>query len=563
MTKSERARSRKFTLRVTLASAFFSLTLMACFVLSTVTSIKVGEFIREELRLRLADSVNIMASQIDGEMHSRVKTQEDESGADYLALQAKLRELRARGTGIAGAYTMRKNQDGSVSIIVDSAPPGDGFSHAGSLYVNTTEAMMAALSAPPGTRTAFAERELSSDEFGTWISAFAPLYNAAGVMDGIVGIDASAQTVKDHENQYKLIVWLMSVAGGLVVLPLGFWFARRIREPLAQLAAEMERVKHFDLDSQVRVRSSVIEIDSMSTQLENMKRGLRSFRKYVPSDLVKDLIELDVDAELGGKKEVLTVFFSDIFNFTTMSEKMNPDVLVRFLGEYLSIVNRVLLQNNATVDKFVGDGVMAFWGAPRPISDHAVQACRAALACQALIDDLSDKWKKDGYDYNFHTRIGIHTGEVIVGNIGSPERMSYTVIGDAVNTTSRLENINKYYGTRVLITEQTWQQVQTQFATRLIDRVLVVGKTTPINIYELLATTENVSPEVTRQVHQYSLAYDLYRQRNFTESARVLERLVEDCPHDAPAQTMRDRCRAYADNPPAPDWQGEFVFASK
>lgn len=563
MKNNDQRRSGKYTLRVTLVSAFCSLTLLGGIFLSTVTSIKVGDFIREELRLRLADTVNIMASQLNGDMHSHVKTTDDETSPEYLALQENLRGMRARATEIAGAYTMRTLEDGSVAFIVDSAPDGEDFSHVGSVYEDSTETLLAALAAAPGTKTAFVEHEPSTDEFGTWISAFAPLYKSSGELDGIVGVDASAQSVIDHEHQYKLMVWLISAAVVLFVLPLGFLFARRIREPLAQLAIEMEKVRGFNLDSEVRVRSSIIEIDSMATQLESMKSGLRSFRKYVPADLVRELIDLGVDAELGGRKEVLTVFFSDIANFTTMSEKMDTDVLVRFLGEYLSIMNRGLLNNHATVDKYIGDGVMAFWGAPRPMSDHALHACHAALECQSLIDALSDKWKDDGYDYNFYTRIGIHTGEVIVGNIGSPERMSYTVIGDAVNMTSRLESINKYYGTRVLITEQTWQQINQHFVTRLIDKVVMVGKTAPITIYELLADTSTVSEKIRRQVEQYESAYRLYGSRNFAEAVKVLNILLADFPLDKPAQVLRKRCCDYIDHPPANDWQGEFVFESK
>jgi len=552
---------RKYTLRLTLTSAFCGLTLFGAMVLSLVTSHEVGAFIREELRLRLSDVVNIMASKIDGDLHSQVQTATDQKSPAFKELQNELMEMRRRGTGIANVYTMRKIDNEQIMFVVDASE--NNLSPTGQIYPDPSNTLKNALNAVAGTKIAYSETEPTADNWGVWLSAYAPIFTAAGKLDGIIGIDVSAQNVIEHERHYKISVYVISGVVVLLMLPVGFFIARRIRHPLAQLTIEMEKVRHFELDSEVNIVSRIREIDSMVQQLENMKRGLRSFRKYVPADLVQELIELGVDAKLGGEKKTLTIFFSDIANFTTMSEKLEPEVLVAFLGEYLNVMNACLLQNQATVDKYIGDGVMAFWGAPRAVEHPAVKACQAALACQQQIQQLNQKWQAAELDLAFHTRIGINTGEVIVGNMGSDARMSYTVIGDNVNLTSRVESANKFYGTSVLITESTYQQVKDHFVTRLLDYAVLAGKAIPIRLYELVGNVGTVSAEKLQQIEDYQRAFHLYSQRQFAEAIVLLEQLILTTPEDRVAPLLLARCQLYTINPPADDWQGDYVLRSK
>jgi len=554
---------RRYSLRVTLVAALCGITIAVGAVLAIGTSTMVRDFMHEELRYRLADVVSVMASQIDVERHSQVTTLADESGEDYRSLQKQLREMRESGDNIAYAYTMRRLPDGQTVFVIDAASDSADFSHVGSTYDELTPELAAALQAGPGVTDPFVERELSRDQWGVWLSAFMPLYNADGRQDGIVGIDVSATNVVAHQRQYQFVVWTVLISLVLLMLPVSFWIARRIRQPLATLAQEMEKVRHFDLDSDVRVNSRITEIGNMAEQLENMKRGLRAFRKYVPNDLVRELVELGVDAEIGGRKEVLTIFFSDIANFTTMSENMPPDRVVRFLSEYLTTMNGSLLRHHATVDKYIGDGVMAFWGAPRPMADHALHACLAALDCQRDLDAMAKRWRDAGHGFNCATRIGIHTGEVVVGNIGSNERMNYTVIGGNVNSASRLEGINKYYGTRILITDATLADVQGNFLTRRVDLAVLAGNTQAIGIHELIDTAGNASASARDLVTRYAAAFELYMQRRFAEAADAFESLLADHPGDKPAELLAQRCRGYLENPPPAGWQGEHVFLRK
>lgn len=548
---------RKYTLRFTLTSAFCGLTLLGALFLSLVTSHQVGDFTREQQRLRLTDVVNIMASQIDGDLHSQIKTLADEKSPAFTTLQSKLLEMRKRGTDIANVYTMRTMDDGQIMFVVDVSE--ENLSPTGEIYTIPTDTLKAALNSVSGTKPVYSEPEPTADNWGIWLSAYAPIFTTSGKLDGIVGVDVSAQDIFQRERNYKITVYALSVAVGFMMLPIGFFIAHRIRRPLAQLTLEMEKVRHFDLDSEVKIFSCIREIDSMVQQLENMKRGLRSFRKYVPADLVQELIELGKDAKLGGEKKTLTIFFSDIANFTSMSEKLAPEVLVGFLGEYLNIMNASLLHHQATVDKYIGDGVMAFWGAPRAVDNPALKACQAALECQQQIHLLNQKWHADGLDLAFHTRIGINTGEVIVGNMGSDARMSYTVIGDNVNLTSRVESANKFYRTSTLITETTYEEVKDYFVTRMVDYTVLAGKAIPIRLYELVGNKDEVTEEKLQQIDCYNSAFHLYSQRLFAEAAAILEELIRD----PVSQLLLERCQHYIVNPPAPDWQGDYALHCK
>jgi len=179
------------------------------------------------------------------------------------------------------------------------------------------------------------------------------------------------------------------------------------------------------------------------------------------------------------------VFFSDIQGFTTISEKIKPPELVAHLNEYLDKMSEIILKHEGTLDKFVGDAIVAFWGAPVPHRDHAVKACLAALEYQAELKKLRTKWKSENKD-PFFARIGIHTGKMVVGNVGSTKRFDYTVIGDAVNLGSRLEGANKLYGTEILISEATYKAAKHKIETKEIDVITVKGKTKPVKVYELI-----------------------------------------------------------------------------
>jgi adenylate cyclase len=258
---------------------------------------------------------------------------------------------------------------------------------------------------------------------------------------------------------------------------------------LVALAREAEAVGQFRVEARAPVPSILREVDTLARATEQMKASLRSFGKYVPADLVRQLHASGVEARLGGTSRVLAVFFCDLADFTAFSESLPPQQVVEQLSEYFDAFTEEVAATGGTVDKFIGDAIMAFWSAPDERPDHARAACRCALNCQRRLAELRATWKEQGKALLF-ARIGINTGPVVVGNIGSARRFNYTVIGDAVNVASRLEGPNKFYGTRILISEETYRMANDAVSVRQVDRVSMKGKSASILVYELLGLKE-------------------------------------------------------------------------
>src|SRR6516225_1687486 len=274
------------------------------------------------------------------------------------------------------------------------------------------------------------------------------------------------------------------------------WVARRvIARPLILVIDELKHVERFELDRVRRRSSRIVELENLSRAIADMAGGLAAFRKYIPADLVKTLLSEGVEPHPGGTIRTLTVLFADIAGFTGLSERLG-DQVVPLLSGYLDLVSREVSSHGGTIDKFIGDAVMAFWGAPAANADHAVDACRAALACQRALraSELTDD---DGRP--LRVRVGVNSGDMLVGNIGSEVRLNYTVIGDAVNVASRLEGANKEYGTEIIVGEETRRLAGDRILVRELDRLMVYGRAGGITIYELLGFAEKgeVPPWVT------------------------------------------------------------------
>jgi adenylate cyclase len=283
----------------------------------------------------------------------------------------------------------------------------------------------------------------------------------------------------------------------------------------------------------------------------------------VPADLVRQILASGGEAELGGQKADLTIFFTDIADFTTISERLEPEALVEQLGEYFEAMSTALRrQPPGTLDKFIGDSIMAFWGAPASNPDHAVAACHAALACQEALKQLHEKWAREGKPL-FYQRIGINTGEVIVGNMGSASRLNYTVVGDTVNTASRFEGLNKLYGTRIIIGESTRQRVDEHFVVRPLDLVSVKGSTKGIRIYELMAEAAGADARTLAIAGLAVEALEMYLGHRWEDAERLYGRILELNPDDVPARILRERCRRMRENPPPPDWNGVHRIETK
>ena len=362
-----------------------------------------------------------------------------------------------------------------------------------------------------------------------------------------------------RSNQMTLLIGVGVLVLGVL---LSLFVAAQVARPLERLAREADAVGHFQIAPQPIAHSFVREVDRLAVAMEDMKGGLRSFQKYVPADLVRALLASRQDANLSGELRTVTIFFSDVADFTAIAEELRPEELVERLREYLTALSQEIQATGGTVDKYIGDAVMAFWGAPTTDPEQAQAACAAALRCQAALQGLHARWRAQGRQ-PFATRIGVHTGEVVVGNIGSEARLNYTVIGDAVNLASRLEGLNKHYGTRILISESTFQAAGATVVARPIDYVSVKGKRRPVLIYELLGPKGEAEAGSSELAAVQGEALARYRQQDWEEAIRLFERVLALRADDPPARLMIARCRAYQASPPGPEWDGVYRLDSK
>ena len=363
----------------------------------------------------------------------------------------------------------------------------------------------------------------------------------------------------DKNNLETLSIGFLNF--GLILI-VSYWISGRVAKPLRKIAHDQEAIGRFEIEMTPPERSRIREVDRLMMATGDMKRGLRSFGKYVPTDLVREILASGGEAELGGRKENLTIFFSDIEGFTSISEQMAPETLVDHLAEYLGGMNQEIRDESGTVDKFIGDSIMAFWGAPLANPDHAASACRAALRCQERLEALRDKWKEEGKPLLRH-RIGINSGEVIVGNMGSESRMNYTVVGDHVNTTSRLEGLNRHYGTGIIIGQNTYELVKDGFLTRPLDLVSVKGRMSGLRVYELMGDIRAAGAEAVQIAGLTARALETYLARRWDEAIEGYGAVLRLKPGDPPAVLMLARCRQYREEPPPGDWSGIHRIESK
>jgi adenylate cyclase len=296
---------------------------------------------------------------------------------------------------------------------------------------------------------------------------------------------------------------------------------------------------------------------------EREKRKIRkSFAQYLSPGVIA-LIEKDPQKYIrpGGEMKDLTVMFSDIRSFTTISEGLTPDELVRLLNEYLGAMTDILFANLGTLDKYIGDAIMAFWGSPYPQTDHALSACKCALQMSRALIKLNAKWKQEQRP-PIAIGIGLNTGPVNVGNMGSEKRLAWTVMGDNVNLASRLEGITKEYQVQIVISEGTYRQIADQFVCRELDKIKVKGKNLPVNIYELMGVAAEKS-KFESLLTGFDRAMAAYRSQDWKEAAARFGQLLGVYPDDGPTRVFLQRAMEYLENAPEPDWDGVYVMKSK
>lgn len=365
-------------------------------------------------------------------------------------------------------------------------------------------------------------------------------------------------------TRMNTVTIITGLVGVVLALLLGLFFSRSLVLSIRFHGEDMQRITQLDLsdDGPPPPPTAIRELRDMQLAQSTMKQALGAFSRYVPRDVVRDLLDSEQGAELGAEVRELTVVFTDIAGFTPLVESTPPELMLETLADYLDHMNAAIATHEGTVCQYLGDAIMALWGAPRLQSDHARRACRGALAMRkhvrALIAAAPDKGMPA-----LPTRFGINSGPVMVGNIGAHERFNYAALGDPVNTAARIEGLNKIYGTDILVGERTAELAGDEFVLRPVDYVRMKGKARPLLVYELMGEASGVSDAEQRAVESYRDALQRYRDGAFSEAmARFVQALEAFGGEDTPSTLMMERCERCMKTPPE-DWDGIFVMTTK
>jgi class 3 adenylate cyclase/ABC-type nitrate/sulfonate/bicarbonate transport system substrate-binding protein len=342
---------------------------------------------------------------------------------------------------------------------------------------------------------------------------------------------------------------MMVVIIGLTMVELFFIFyaSRRLSRPVENVSRQLQAIESLDFDAPARRASNIQEIASLESAASLLRTSLKSFSSFVPLDVVRQLIKSGIPLTLGVEPRFLTVFFSDLENFSSHSETLAPDDLLVHISTYLEEVSAAISQEGGTVDKFIGDGVMAFWNAPVQRPDHVLRGCAAALRAARRMERVNKAWEAEGRP-RIHIRIGLNCANVLVGNIGSSARLSYTALGDGVNVAARLEGINKQFGTTICISDSIFDQAQADILARPIKRVQVKGRKTEFMIYELLALRVSDDPDLRARDRDETLsaltwqASQKFEAGDVAAAERAYRGILKEFPEDTLARFMIAEC---------------------
>jgi class 3 adenylate cyclase/ABC-type nitrate/sulfonate/bicarbonate transport system substrate-binding protein len=344
-----------------------------------------------------------------------------------------------------------------------------------------------------------------------------------------------------RQTNQKIIVTIVVLT--VIELALIFVLARRLTRPLERVTRELEAIEDLSFEKRENPSSKIKEIARLQAAATLLRSSLQSFSSFAPVEVVKGLVKSGIPLQLGVERRCLTIFFSDVESFSTLAEHSDSDSLLDQMSAYFEIISRAIGEEEGTVDKFIGDGVMAFWGAPVALPNPALSACHGALRCRRRLEGLNANWLAQGRP-PFRTRIGLNTGDVLVGNVGSAERFSYTAMGDHVNVAARLEGMNKQFGTGICVSASVVSAAGDAILVRPLRRVAVKGREQRFMIYELLGIRGSDDPELREEDGAAELsqltgeASALFEAGRFKEASVIYEEVLVRYPGDPVARTM-------------------------
>ena len=488
--------------------------------------------ITESTQNHLMTAAQSLAKFISAEELDRYHTIEDTRDPEYQAIKEQLIRFSEEHNILYAYYWRSYGKDGQHIVDNDTDPD----EQVGPWSIFEIEEI-----ARDGLAGNIGVTDLGTytPEWGGLISGYAPVYDIDGNFYCVAGVDISDEFIllqrKDSRNMtiLQIAALLISVTFGVLNMLLYLRKAHQIEEAHVKL-------QYFN---------------------NNLRRA---FSTYLSEDVVEEIVSDPTRLQLGGIKRNMTAMFTDVKNFAHIAEVLAPEKLVDLLNYYLSTMSDVILDQKGTIDKFEGNAIVSFFGAPLNLPDHALRACVTAIMMKRLETEVNSYVEKNGLSPSpLHTRMGINSGDMVVGNMGTMRKMNYTIISNAVNLAARLEGVNKQYGTWILASEDTIKETQGKLLTRRLDKIRVVGINEPVRIREVLEIFEDAPADLLNRINLFHRAHDHFESRNWKEAMEGFSRVLEQYPDDMPSVFYTTRCRQYLSFPPPNDWDGVFSFDEK
>jgi class 3 adenylate cyclase len=492
------------------------------------------KIVTETTGVHLRSAARSLAQLVSAEELDLFHTVEDMGKPEYGQIKKKLMKF-GEDYNVFYAYYWRDNGDGRLQYIIDNDTVSKTTVGPGNFEKISDDTEFAALAGNIGVT------DLGSytESWEGLLSAYAPVYDKNGDVYCVAGVDISDEFIftqrRDARNMKIIQLLVIPIAVFLGILNMLLY-----RKKAKQIEAAHIKLQYFN---------------------NNMRRA---FSTYLSEDVVEEIVSDPTRLQLGGEKRHMTAIFTDIKGFTGIAEVLSPEQLVELLNHYLSTMSDVILEKEGTIDKYEGDAIIAFFGAPLSLPDHALRACMVAI----IMKRLESQVNKHIAEHNLspmplYTRIGINSGDMVVGNMGTQKKMNYTIVSNAVNLAARLEGVNKQYGTWILASEDTVKETHGRLLVRRLDRIRAVGINEPVRIYEILETNADATRAMHRKVEFFHAALNLFEERRWQEAAVAFDNTLIQFPDDAPSHLYIGRCQQFMQSPPTDDWDGVFNLMEK
>jgi class 3 adenylate cyclase len=514
---------------------FFVSSLMVALV-SAAVNIHVNRYvamITEATQSQLMASAQSLSKLISAEELDRYHTVEDTDNQEYYDIKQKLIKF-AGDYNVLYAYYWRGYDDETLQYIVDNDLDPESQVGPGSFFP-IEETALNALAGNVGVT----DLGTYTPSWDGLITGYAPVYGKDGKFYCVAGIDISDRFIFLTRKNSRQMTIIQITALSVSVI--------------------------FGFLNMMLYRRKALQIEDAHNKLQYFNNNLRrAFSTYLSEDVVEEIISDPTRLHLGGINRRMTALFTDIRNFTHIAEALTPEQLVDLLNYYLSAMSDVILDQKGTIDKYYGDAIISFFGAPLELEDHALRACAAAIIMKRLEKEVN-RFVLEKYlsPSPLLTRIGINTGEMVVGNMGTQKKMNYTIISSAVNLASRLEGVNKLYGTWVLATDATIQETGGRLLTRRLDRVRVMGMSEAVRIYEILDFKADAPDALFEKAYLFNKALDRFEERSWKDAQDAFNEVKKLYPDDGPSSLYIERCRQYMMYPPGSNWDGVISLAEK